>query len=205
MAQGAPAASSGWGGSLGVSSRPDGGLDVQGSFHGTIGGNPTGTTTPAVPISGHSSVGGPVTTGDAPGGTGGGLNSALLAAPLGLAGLGAAALGGRAATTPTGSSDGTSTSGRTTATARRGTTPAGTTPPTTPGAAGDESGWRVLAASDAAGHVNLALVPDTDTVPTALDVGATGPNRPRSWAGSTATATTGSSLTTSSSRRPQVR
>ncbi|WP_091784214.1 hypothetical protein [Pedococcus dokdonensis] len=36
-AAGAGTGSSGWGGSIGVTSRPDGGLDVQGSFHGTIG------------------------------------------------------------------------------------------------------------------------------------------------------------------------
>ena len=48
-----------------------------------------------------------------------------------------------------------------------------------PGGPADESGWRVLATSDAAGHVSLALVPDTDTVPTALDVGTTGAEPPR--------------------------
>ena len=193
-ATGAGGSTSGWGGSLGVSSRPDGGIDVQGSFHGTIGGDPTSTSTPTTPVSGHSSLGGPVSAGATPNGTSGGINSALLAAPLGLAGLGAAALGGRGAAgtgsgtgtgtgspSPIGSGSGLDSSG--------GTTPPGTTPstpgtPGTPGTGGpaDEAGWRMLATSDGAGHVNLSLVPDTDTVPTvpsALDAGSSAGQQPR--------------------------
>ncbi len=177
-------ASGGWSGNLGVSSRPDGGIDVEGSFRGTIGGDPTSTSTPVVPGQGHSSIDSGVTTGKTPGGAPGGLNAGLLAAPLGLAGLGAALLGAKGA----GASGTTDSTGGTTAPGTGGTT---TPPSTTPGSGAtpgpatgsgsldDESGWRVLATAGADGQLGLSLVADTDQVPSALDLGSAASQGPR--------------------------
>lgn len=177
-------ASGGWSGNLGVSSRPDGGIDVEGSFRGTIGGDPTSTSTPVVSGQGHTSIDSGVTAGKTPGGAPGGLNTGLLAAPLGLAGLGAALMGAKGA--GAGGADST-TPGSTTPGTGSPTTPGGTTPGSgaTPGpAAGngsldDESGWRVLATAGADGQLGLSLVADTDQVPSALDLGSAAGQTPR--------------------------
>ncbi|EAP99835.1 hypothetical protein JNB_06689 [Janibacter sp. HTCC2649] len=175
-------ASGGWSGNLGVSSRPDGGIDVEGSFRGTIGGDPASTSTPVVPGQGHSSIDSGVTTGKTPGGAPGGLNAGLLAAPLGLAGLGAALLGAKGA----GASGATEPTGAGTSPAAGGTsTPAGTSPAPTPapatgsGSLDDESGWRVLATAGADGQLALSLVADTDQVPSALDLGGAAGQTPK--------------------------
>lgn len=190
---GGGAGGGGWSGNLGVSSRPGGGIDVEGSFRGTIGGDPTSTSTPAVSGQGHSSIDSGVTTGATPGGAPGGLNAGLLAAPLGLAGLGAALMGakGAGATGPDGASTNGAGASNAPGTPGAGTPGTGTTatPPrevgTTPepfagnGSLDDESGWRVLATSGTDGQVAFSLVADTDQVPSALDLGGAAGQTPR--------------------------
>lgn len=190
-------ASGGWSGNLGVSSRPDGGIDVQGSFRGTIGGDPTSTSTPAVSGQGHTSLDSGVTPGKEPGRPLGGINTGLLAAPLGLAGLGAALMGAKGAGSTgsdTSGAAGTSGAGGTGGTGGTGGKPSGTGSPTAPtgtppgstpapttgnGSLDDESGWRVLATAGADGQLGLSLVADTDQVPSALDLGGAAGQTPR--------------------------
>lgn len=171
---------SGWTGGLGISRRADGGIDVTGSFKGSFGGDSGGSATPTTPVQGHSSVDGNTVRGQIVDNGSGGPNTALLAAPLGLAGLGAAALGAKGAGSGSGSDSGSASQTGGAAGPGGSGGPASTTPGSNAGtASADDAGWRLVATSDAAGQVGMSIVRDTDAMPTPLDLGSTAGTAPR--------------------------